>query len=80
MTRPSPAVSEPKGGGMSPTRLARELAARETNGVSVRLLWHPRENAVTVSVEDFHDGECFDLAVAPERALDAFYHPYAYAA
>jgi hypothetical protein len=80
MTRPSPAVSEPKGGRMSVTRLARELAARETNGVSVRLLWHPRENAVTVSVEDFHDGECFDLAVSPERALDAFYHPYAYAA
>ena len=37
-------------------------------------------NAVTVSVEDLHDGECFDLAIAPERALDAFYHPYAYAA
>jgi hypothetical protein len=30
---------------------------------------------VTVSVEDLHDGECFDLAVAPEL-LDAFYHPF----
>ena len=80
MTRSSLAVSEPKGGGMSLARSIRELAARESNGVSVRLLWHPLENAVTVSVEDFHDGECFDLAVAPDRALDAFYHPFAYAA
>ena len=80
MTRSSLAVSEPEGGGMSLARSTRELAARESNGISVRLLWHPRENAVTVSVEDFRDGECFDLAVAREHALDAFYHPYAYAA
>ena len=65
---------------MSLARSIRELAARESNGVSVRLLWHPLENAVTVSVEDRRDGECFDLPVAPEKALDAFYHPFAYAA
>jgi hypothetical protein len=58
----------------------RELAARESEGISVRLLWHPRENAVTVSVEDARVGDCFQLAVAPERALDAFHHPFAYAA
>lgn len=80
MTRSSLAVSEPKGGGMSLVRSIRELAARESNGLSVRLLWHPLENAVTVSVEDRRHDECFDLAVAPERALDAFYHPFAYAA
>jgi len=59
---------------------SRELAARESDGVSVRLLWHPLENAVTVSVDDRHDGECFDVAVAPDHALEAFYRPYAYAA
>ncbi len=80
MTRSSLAVSEPKGGGMSLVRSMRELAARESNGLSVRLLWHPLENAVTVSVEDRHYDESFDLAVAPEHALDAFYHPFAYAA
>jgi hypothetical protein len=80
MTRPSLAVSEPKGGGMSLVRSGRELAARESNGLSVRLLWHPLEGEVTVSVEDCHESECFDLAVAPEHALDAFYHPFAYAA
>jgi hypothetical protein len=65
---------------MSLATSTRELAARERDGISVRLLWHPRENAVTVSVEDARVGECFQLAVAPERALDAFHHPFAYAA
>jgi hypothetical protein len=65
---------------MSPATPTRELAAREGDGISVRLLWHPRENAVTLSVEDARVGDCFDLAIAPDRALDAFYHPYAYAA
>jgi hypothetical protein len=58
----------------------RELAARESDGIHVVLLWHPDENALTVSVDDTRVGARFDLAVAPDRALDAFYHPYAYAA
>ena len=65
---------------MSPATQTRELAARDTDGVHVLLLWHPVENAVTVSVEDARFGETFHIAVAPDRALDAFYHPYAYAA
>ena len=59
---------------------ARELAARSNNGVHVLLLWHPDDNAVTVSVEDARAGDRFQIAVAPDRALDAFYHPFAYAA
>ena len=58
----------------------RELAARESDGIHVLLLWHLGENAVTVSVEDTRLGDRFRIAVAPERALDAFYHPFAYAA
>ena len=65
---------------MSPATSTRELAARESDGISVRLLWHPREDAVTVSVEDGRLGDRFDLAIAPDDALDAFYHPFAYAA
>ncbi len=66
---------------MSPaTPHTRELAARETDGIHVLLLWHPRENAITVSVEDDRREDRFQLAVAPDRALDAFYHPFAYAA
>ena len=65
---------------MYPATSTRELAARENDGVSVRLLWHPRRNAVTLSVEDSRVGDRFQLAVAADRALDAFYHPFAYAA
>ena len=66
---------------MSPTTVeTRELAARESDGIHVLLLWHPGENALTVSVEDTRVGDRFSLAVAPGHALDAFYHPFAYAA
>jgi len=58
----------------------RELAARESDGIHVALLWHPGDNALTVSVEDARVGDRFQLAVAPDRALDTFYHPFAYAA
>jgi hypothetical protein len=58
----------------------RELAARESDGIHVQLIWHPDENALTVSVEDARVGDRFQLAVAPDCALDAFYHPFAYAA
>ena len=58
----------------------RELAARESDGIHVSLLWHPPENALTVSVEDARLGDRFQVAVEPDRALDVFYHPFAYAA
>jgi hypothetical protein len=66
---------------MSPaTPHTRELAGRESNGIHVLLLWHPHENTVTLSVEDSCVGDRFQFSVAPDRALDAFYHPFAYAA
>ena len=66
---------------MNPATLqTRELAERDSDGIHVLLLWHPRENTLTVSVEDARVGDQFDIAVAPDRALDAFYHPFAYAA
>jgi hypothetical protein len=66
---------------MPPATLhTRELADRDSDGVHIVLLWHPDENALTVSVEDARLGDRFEIAVAPERALDAFYHPFAYAA
>jgi hypothetical protein len=66
---------------MSPAaRQTRELAARESDGIHVLLLWHLPENTLTVSVEDTRFGDRFQLAVAPDRALDAFHHPFAYAA
>jgi hypothetical protein len=59
---------------------SRELAAREGDGVHVLLLWHPQDNTLTVSVEDARVGERFEIAVERDRALDAFNHPFAYAA
>jgi hypothetical protein len=64
----------------SATPDSRELAARDSDGLHVLLLWHPREDELTVSVEDTRAGNRFQLAVARDRALDAFYHPFAYAA
>ena len=61
-------------------RLTRELAARESDGIQVLLLWHPNEDSLTVSVEDDRVGDHFQITVAPDHALDAFYHPFAYAA
>jgi hypothetical protein len=61
-------------------RESHELAARETDGVHVQLLWNPIADAVSVAVEDLQAGERFYLAVARERALAALYHPFAYAA
>jgi hypothetical protein len=59
---------------------ARELALREGDGVRVVLLWHPGDDVVTVSVEDACAEHRFEFGVERERALDAFYHPFAYAA
>ena len=58
----------------------RELAARRGDGLCVVLRWDPCGDAVTVSVADAHTGDRFEITVDRERALDAFYHPYAYAA
>jgi hypothetical protein len=74
-------MAEREGGAMGPPRThPRELAARESDGLHVVLLWHPGDNELTVSVEDVRVGHHFQLAVAPARALDAFNHPFAYAA
>jgi hypothetical protein len=61
-------------------KASRELARRESDGLAVRLVWHPDDDAVTVSVNDSRTGDRFQLAVDRKRALDAFYHPFAYAA
>jgi hypothetical protein len=63
---------------MTRIKSRRELAHRSSNGIEVRLFWNPADNGVTVAVDDAL-GAAFELAVAPEHALDAFYHPYAYA-
>ncbi len=64
-------------GRAAPTR---ELAQRLSGTVEVRLLWHPGIEQVELSVCDSATGAGFHIEVAPGNAIDAFYHPYAYAA
>jgi len=58
----------------------RELAQRLSGTVEVLLLWHPAIEQVELPVCDLATGTGFHLDVAPGNALDAFHHPYAYAA
>jgi len=58
----------------------RELAHRTGNGIDVTLLWTKSTNRVTIAVADTHSGEELEFEVDRSRALDAFNHPYAYAA
>jgi len=57
----------------------RELDHRLTDGLDVKLLWNSLTDRVSVAVMDERTGEFFELDVAPEHALAAFYHPYGYA-
>lgn len=58
----------------------RELAARQSDGIEVRLLWDEASDSVSVVVVDVREGSSFEVPVHPEHALDAFNHPYGYAA
>ena len=62
------------------THQARELDARSAEGIEVRLFWQPETDAVSISVFDSTREESFALVVDAEDALDAFHHPFAYAA
>lgn len=58
-----------------------ELANRRGDGLEILLLWHQRDDRLEVVVADTRTGASFALAAGDGReALDAFYHPFAYAA
>jgi len=58
-----------------------ELDSRTIDGISVRLLWHEPDGQLYVTVADAKTGDAFSLAVRdPERPMEVFRHPYAYAA
>ena len=60
--------------------LPRELDARSGDGLDIRLLWHPGDDALTVTVADSRTEEFFVIPVARQDAYHAFRHPFAYAA
>jgi hypothetical protein len=58
-----------------------ELMSRESNGITVRLLWSQATNLVTVAVADAASEDYFELVLdEDEPALDVFNHPFAHAA
>jgi hypothetical protein len=59
---------------------SRELDSRSGDGLDVRLLWNPADGSIVVTVDDARTEEAFVIAVAATDALEAFHHPFAYAA
>ena len=57
-----------------------ELASRSSDGLDVRLVWANRDgrDEVVVRVTDFRDGDYLEIPAEPARALDVYYHPFAY--
>jgi hypothetical protein len=72
-------MHNPQEADMASTR-TRELDHRSNDGLEVALHWQPATNRISVSVFDSKTGDDFDLEVDPAEAMDAFHHPYAYAA
>ena len=62
------------------SRERRELAHRTGDGLDVTLVWYAAGDDVAVCVEDARSGDRFELTVPKAAALDAFHHPFAYAA
>jgi hypothetical protein len=58
----------------------RELDHRRDDGIDVTLLWNSRTNQVLIAVEDEHGSNSFELKVPAADAMQAFRHPYGYAA
>jgi hypothetical protein len=56
----------------------RELARRSSGGLDVALFWSQDDGTIDVEVRHPDTGVHFGIAVPGDRALDAFYHPFAY--
>ena len=74
---PIPTRAVAKDDGPSPPR---ELAQRRSGTLEVLLLWHRDSDRVELAVYDLATDESFHIDIAPGNAMDAFNHPYAYAA
>lgn len=56
----------------------RELARRVSGGIEITLYWSAADNSTSIEVWQPDSGETLAFNVLPERALDAFYHPFAH--
>ena len=60
--------------------LRRELAQRISGGIEITLYWNPLDNTTSIQVHQTSTEETITLAVPIDRALEAFYHPFAHLA
>jgi hypothetical protein len=66
---------------MSPPALCqsrRELARRVSGGIEVTLYWSAHDNSTSVEIWQPKSKETLTFTVGGNRALDAFYHPFAH--
>jgi hypothetical protein len=56
----------------------RELAHRVNGGLEITLFWNTDDNSTSVEVHQRSTDETITFAVPPDRALDAFHHPFAH--
>ena len=56
----------------------RELARRVNAGIEVTLYWSTHDNGTTIEICQPDSDETLAFPVSRERALDAFYHPFAH--
>jgi hypothetical protein len=57
-----------------------ELDHRKSGPFEVSLLWHRDIEVVSLTIRDNRSGRSLELPVVHDRALQAFRHPFAYAA
>jgi hypothetical protein len=69
-----------RGLALSRDRRTRELDHRRADGIDVRLLWSQPDERILLVVSDSKTGDAFSVEVEPGDALEAFHHPYSYAA
>jgi hypothetical protein len=60
--------------------MTKELAHRKSDGLDVTLLWCSEDDSVALAVHDANCDCSFEIGVPRDKALDAFYHPFADAA
>jgi hypothetical protein len=64
---------------ISKPHLFEELDHRSSDGIEVSLLWSRTSGEVFVLLCDAKSDEVLELSAEPNKALDVFHHPYAYA-
>jgi hypothetical protein len=55
-----------------------ELASRVSGGLEITLFWDGRDNSISIDIRNASTDETTSFRVPPERALDAFHHPFAH--